>query len=234
MESLRNSLIIKHLPLAKKLAYRRWRRLPTQFDREEIEADAIFGLVDAADRFDASLSTPFEAFASKRIQGAMIDSLRKQDVLSRRERVNVSKVDKALCALTHELGRVPTDAELSARAEVPEKNLNRHRVSSIAHVQQHVSEPVSQSQSPEGTLFEKQRQVGVMDALAKLPARTQLIVRKYFIEEHSMSSIASMVGVTETRISQIIRKALSTLVPMLSYMTDLDEGLTKTLRLRSR
>jgi len=116
----REALIRAHTGLARNLALRLAGRVPPSVDLDDLIGAGVLGLIDAVDRFDASRSIPFEAYARTRIQGAILDALRAEDHLSRRDRRRSREADRAEDTLRMKLGReLSTDESHLARRGVP-------------------------------------------------------------------------------------------------------------------
>src|SRR5438105_5225621 len=115
----RDALIRAHTGLARNLALRLAGRVPPSGDLDDLIGAGVLGLIDAVDRFDSSRAIPFEAYARTRIQGAILDALRAEDHLSRRERRNTREADRAEDKLRMKLGReLSADESHRARAGV--------------------------------------------------------------------------------------------------------------------
>src|SRR5207302_7764909 len=121
----RDALIRAHIALARNLALRLASRVPPSVDLDDLIGAGMLGLIDAVDRFDASRAIPFEAYARTRIQGAILDALRAEDHLSRRDRRRGREADKAEEKLRAKLRREPTEAEL--------RNVRRGAPQTLSH-----------------------------------------------------------------------------------------------------
>src|SRR5438132_6946889 len=108
----RDALIRAHIGLARSLALRMAGRVPASVDLDDLVSAGLLGLLDAADRFEEDRAIPFEAYARTRIQGAILDALRAEDHLSRRDRRRGREADKAEEKLRAKLRREPTEDEL--------------------------------------------------------------------------------------------------------------------------
>src|SRR6266542_6399022 len=107
----RDRLIAEHVDLARRIAGRVARRVPEWIQPDDLVSAALIGLTEAAERFDATLGQPFIAFAERRIRGAVLDELRRGDVMPRRKRQAARQVGETLQKLEHKLGRAPEDHE---------------------------------------------------------------------------------------------------------------------------
>jgi RNA polymerase sigma factor for flagellar operon FliA len=200
---LRRERILAHTALAKGIALRLAGRVPKSVEVDDLVAAGMLGLIDAADRFDESRGIPFEAYSRRRIQGAILDALRAEDHLTRRERRNGREADRSEERMRLKLKRELTVEEThQARRGVPR---------TLPHSQAFV--PVEDVD--DGTLdtsldafarLSTAEDVGrLRDAIAGLPQRERQILALYYEEELTYREIGSILGVTESRICQILR-----------------------------
>src|SRR5436853_1691526 len=110
----RNVLIAQHIDVAHRISAKMARRCPQWVSRDDLAAAALLGLTEAAERYDASRQEPFLGFAEKRIRGAVLDELRRGDLMPRRVRARARKVGAAIAQLEQQLKRTPTDEEVAA------------------------------------------------------------------------------------------------------------------------
>src|SRR3954471_9242027 len=121
----RDRLVMAHLPLVKILAQRLSQRLPSQVEFNELVSVGVLGLIEAANRFEASLGVPFEAFARRRVHGAMLDSLRGLDWAPRSLRRLRRDVDSTIARLRAELGHEPHETEIAEAMRLSPKELEK-------------------------------------------------------------------------------------------------------------
>jgi RNA polymerase sigma factor for flagellar operon FliA len=200
----RDGVIRAHIGLARNMALRLAGRVPASVDLDDLIGAGVLGLIDAVDRFDPSRAIPFEAYARTRIQGAILDAMRAEDHLTRRERRKNREADRAEDKLRMKLGR-----ELSA----DESHRARHGVPrALAHAQTFV--PVEdaddgalaqEEESAFARIAAAQEHARVRDLVKKLPQRDQTILSLYYEQELTYREIGRVMGVTESRICQILR-----------------------------
>ncbi|MGH9370928.1 MAG: sigma-70 family RNA polymerase sigma factor, partial [Vicinamibacterales bacterium] len=110
---VRDKLVMEHVGLVKTMAHRLVQRLPSQVEMNDLVSVGVLGLIDAAARYQSSLGVPFDAFARRRVHGAMLDSLREMDWAPRSLRRLRRDVDGAVASLRQTLRREPDDAEIA-------------------------------------------------------------------------------------------------------------------------
>jgi len=199
----RDGFIRAHIGLARNLALRLAGRVPASVDLDDLIAAGVLGLIDAVDRFDPLRAIPFEAYARTRIQGAILDAMRAEDHLSRRERRKSREADRAEEKLRMKLGRELT---------VDESHRARHGVPrALAHAQTFVQVDdaddgtLAREESAFARIAAAQEHERVRALVAFLPERDRTILSLYYEEELTYREIGQVMGVTESRICQILR-----------------------------
>lgn len=217
----REQLIVHYSPLVKFVAGRVAAGLPAGTDTGELIGTGIFGLMDAVDRFDPSLGFKFETFAVPRIKGSMLDGLRALDWVPRSVRSRSRQIEAAMSRLSHELKRSPTDEELCAELQIDNDELQRWlgmiavaNVGPLDHVVAGPSEgeprqlPPSSDDGPDAVVEDRELRQVMRQEIRNLPDRERTVVALYYDEGMTLAEIGSVLGVTESRVSQIHSKAI--------------------------
>jgi RNA polymerase sigma factor for flagellar operon FliA len=206
----RNDLIIEYGHLVRKIAQSMRRKFPqvqSIIDYEDLVSIGILGLFEAHRRYDASRGADFELFARYRIQGAMIDEIRRFDQLSRRMRDKANKLNKAEVKLRNRLGREPTETEISKELGISLGELQnlRTQVQKFEHVSiDDVQWTLEASiPTPETFLQYKQRHALLLHALQQLNERQQIVLDLYYNRGFKLIDIAEVLELSEGRVSQI-------------------------------
>jgi RNA polymerase sigma factor for flagellar operon FliA len=210
----RNALILKYYPMVRRVAYRIVSRLPTCVDVDDLVNIGMLGLIEAIDRFDNQRDASFGAYVRIRVQGAILDELRKNDWVPRSVRDRSDKLAYTREALQARLQRAPTESEVAAELGVTEERLREIQddstVVSLVSTEEEVDDDVKLSETmpsgdadPEDETDSAWMRYHVREALFDLPARERMIVEMYYFRDMSCKEIGDTLGVTESRISQI-------------------------------
>lgn len=218
--------IEENLPLVRHIVFQVAVHFPRHVDRDELARAGALGLVEAAHRYDEARGVPFNRFAAQRIRGAILDAVRSADWAPRSVRTVARAIEQAGSRLTSDLGRAPSQEELAKAVHIsPEElvrlqtKINRSMVLALDH-------PVGDTEDEVVTLgdtlfldgpdvFEELERTElnayVRDAIRHLPERSRLVVVGYFLEGRTSLELAELLGVTESRISQVRSEALAML-----------------------
>ena len=222
-EDEREELIRSFLPLVKRVVHRLAGRLPAEVDIKEMLNSGIIGLVDALEKYDPKHETNFSTYAQFRIRGTILDSFRVQDWVPRSLRHKAHKLENAYQRLEQEFGRPAEDAEVAKELGIELEQLQRmlHDVSGtvmlsleelgFGHGEERfrADETLPASKpDPLFSLLEDERVEIVARALDRLPEKERLVITLYFYEELNLKEIGEIIGVTESRASQIRSRAL--------------------------
>ena len=186
----------------------------------------MIGLIEAMERFDPRRQIRFETFAMQRIRGAIIDELRSLDWVPRSVRSRAREIEEANGKLEHELGRAPSDQELSERLKMSEEELQEALLqisnSSILALEELWMTPDASGDKvslldtiedesapdPQAALDTSEVKDRLQEAIQDLPERETLVVALYYFENLTLREIGEVLGVTESRVSQLHTKAI--------------------------
>jgi RNA polymerase sigma factor for flagellar operon FliA len=223
------TLIRDNMPLVGHLVRELMARVPGHVSRDDLTSAGLAALVTAGRGFDAERGIPFARFAATRIRGALLDELRGLDWASRSVRSRARRADVAAQQLTAHLGRTPTAVELAASLGVPvdeiesvSEDVQRAVVLSLQGFSAGAAEDLvtERSAGPEDLLLQRERIGYLHDAIDALPDRLRRVVLGYFLQERSMADIATELGVSESRVSQLRAEALGLLKDGLNAQLD--------------
>ncbi len=216
----REALITTHLPKVKYLADRISVKLPHTVEREDLYGAGVLGLLDAVERFDASRGVAFTTFAEMRVRGAILDSLRSLDWASRTARRRAKEVQTAFVAVEQVHGRAATEDEVAAHLKISvaelQQNLTEMSGLKITEIDCRDEETglsildslVDVAASPLDEYENQDREARLAKAIDKLPVRERQVVSLYYLEELTMKEIGAVLGVTESRVSQLRTQAV--------------------------
>jgi RNA polymerase sigma factor FliA len=223
--ALRDRLILTYAPLVKFVAGRLGSGLPAHVDEGDLVSYGLLGLIGAIERYDPDREIKFETYAISRIKGAIIDELRALDWVPRSVRTRARDIERAIGELERKLHRAPTDEEISGKlgitTEELEGSLTEISRSSIAALDELWTATAGGDQvalidtiedtagpDPQGALAQTELKEALGDAIARLPEREKLVVTLYYYEELTLREIGEVLGVTESRVSQLHTKAI--------------------------
>jgi RNA polymerase sigma factor for flagellar operon FliA len=217
----RDRIVLEHLPLVKAIAIRIHETLPVHVEVDDLTHAGILGLFDAASKFDAEKQVSFPSYAKHRIKGAILDSLRQLDWASRDLRRRHRQVETATRELIGELGRNPTEAETADRLGIEVDRLrqmtlemrNVGLISADTRGTDHEDLPAPEFAGNEATqpdsMCSKEQMRSVLErAMTGLPPRYRQVVTLYYTNEMTMKEIGTILGINESRVSQIHKSAL--------------------------
>ncbi len=211
--ALRNRLVVQYSPLVKYVAGRMRSRLPHSVDQDDLVSDGVLGLMDAIERFDPSRGLSFQTFAVPRIRGAIIDGLRSMDFVPRSVRDKVRIVQQATTKLEERLGRLPDDEEIAREVGVPVQQVrDLAKQASSNHANLDDFELADELASAADDSVERgDVSASLRRVIAELNERDQVVIALYYFEGLTLAEIGKVLGVTESRISQVHSRATSTL-----------------------
>lgn len=211
----REQLILRYAPLVKYVAGRVRSGLPREVDQADLLSEGVIGLMDAIDKFDLERGLQFQTYAVTRIRGAIIDGLRASDWTPRAVRESIRDVNQAQASLEHRLGRVPRDDEVAAELGVAVQKLRKiYREASHSTVVHLEADGVGADSLPDISVdpFEgSDLPEGFMQAVHELAERDRIVIALYYWDRLTLAEIGQVLGVTESRVSQLHTRATTML-----------------------
>lgn len=225
-ERLREQLILHYSPLVKYVAGRVSVGLPANVEQADFVSSGVFGLIDAIEKFDLDREIKFETYAITRIRGAMIDELRALDWIPRSVRQKARNVERAYATLEARLRRTPSEGEVAAEMGIAVDDLhsvfsqlslaNVVALEELLHVGGDGGDRLSLMDTLEDTAADNPVEVAedrelrrfLARAINTLPEREKTVVTLYYYEGLTLAEIGNVLGVTESRVSQIHTKSV--------------------------
>jgi len=232
-ERARERLVVAYSPLVKYVAGRMSSGLPAHVEEADLISYGLVGLISAISRFDLSREIKFETYAIPRIRGAIIDELRSLDWVPRSVRARAREIERANTKLEARLQRAPTDEEMADELEIGVDDFQDALLisnSTIVALDELWSasdssgdsvsllDTIADSDAPDPQAIVDQGELRdrIADAIAALPEREKLVIALYYYENLTLREIGEVLGVTESRVSQLHTKAVLRLRSKLS------------------
>jgi RNA polymerase sigma factor for flagellar operon FliA len=223
---LRERLILHYSPLVKYVAGRVGVGLPSNVEQADFVSYGIFGLIDAIEKFDPDRSIKFETYAMRRIRGAIIDELRALDWIPRSVRQKARAVEQAYATLGTKLSRTPSEGEVAEEMGISLEDLhaifsqvslvNVVALEDLLQVSAESGDRLSlvdtledtRAEDPQAAAESREMKHLLARAIGGLPEREKMVVTLYYFEGLTLAEIGQVLGVTESRVSQIHTKAV--------------------------
>ncbi len=218
--------IEEHLPLVRHIVFQVAVHFPRHVDREELARAGALGLVEAAHRYDDGRGVPFNRFAAQRIRGAILDAVRAADWAPRSVRNLARRLESIEQRLASNLGRMPSPEETAEALGVSQEELRRLQDKMFRSVVLALEYDVNDGEEdltlvevltddstlePSEELENRELHSYLRDAVHLLPERHRIVVVGYFLDGRKSQELATFLGVTESRISQLRSEALEML-----------------------
>jgi RNA polymerase sigma factor for flagellar operon FliA len=219
----KDHLVQRFAPLVKRIAYHLMARLPASVQLDDLVQNGMIGLLDAIDRFEAGMGAQFETYASQRVRGAMLDGLRENDWLPRGLRRELRQVEQAIARLEQEFGRPPSENELAASLGVSlaeyQKTLLDARGYQVLSFEDMAEENedfldhhlASDDDNPLKILEDDSLRKQLIQGIEQLPERERMMMALYYEQDLNLREIGAIMGVTESRVSQLHAQAVARL-----------------------
>lgn len=205
-----DELVVAYLPALRALAFRLKERLPSSIDVNDLISIGVEEMIKLASRYEKEQNNSFWGFVKKRVYGAMLDYLRSLDVMSRNNRKIIKDIDTLIDEYYQKYEEEPDDKYLAQRLNLEVEKVKEvrqaHAVSYVLPLDEQVN-----CYTEYNTLEKIEKQAlldKVSEVLETLKEREQLIIQLYYYEELNLKEISEMLGISESRISQIHKKLL--------------------------
>ncbi|KFC69440.1 MULTISPECIES: RNA polymerase sigma factor FliA [unclassified Massilia] len=223
----KNHLLTEHMPLVKRLAHHMKAKLPPSVEVDDLVQAGMMGLLDAINRYEDNHGAQFETYAVLRIRGAMLDELRNSDWMPRSTRQNMRKVEAAMEALQQRLGRPASESEIAKSLKMSLADYQEMLGDGGGHQLLYYEDFHDQGEDggsdsfldryavddsdPLRSLLDTGFRQAVIDAIDALPPREKMLMGLYYEEELNLKEIGAVMGVSESRVSQLHTQAVSRL-----------------------
>lgn len=215
-------LVAEHIPLVKRIAYHLIHRLPANVQVDDLVQSGIVGLIEAARHYQADQGASFETYAGIRVRGAMLDEMRRSDWAPRSLYRKARELSSAVRTVENREGRAARDAEVAAELGLALGEYHQWVRDAASHQVFSFDEsfgegeaggrdaggPPSAGQNPYEALADDDFRAALARTIAGLPDREALVLSLYYDDELNLREIGEVLGVTESRVSQIHSQAL--------------------------
>ncbi len=228
---VREKLLLNYLPLVKYVAGKMMATLPSSVDYDDLVSAGVVGLIGALERFDPNMGVKFETFVLPRIRGAILDELRKLDWAPRSLRSKARKFDRTMQEMEKELGRAVSEHEVMERLDMSQKeyvalvrDVNNAILVSLdgpgmedndQHTSMYDLVENTLSENPYSSIEKEEIKKLLVRTIERLPEQEKIVMALYYYEELTLREIGQVLGITESRVSQIHSKAVATLRDLL-------------------
>ncbi|MFS2004280.1 RNA polymerase sigma factor FliA [Duganella sp. CT11-25] len=221
----KDSLLTAHMPLVKRLAHHMKAKLPPSVEVDDLVQAGMIGLLDAINRYEDTHGAQFETYAVLRIRGAMLDELRNSDWLPRSMRQNMRKIETAMATLQQRLGHPPTESEVAKMLKLSLADYQEMLADGGGHQLVYYEDfhdddgndsfldryASDEDADPLRSLLDGDFRQAVIDAIDMLPEREKMLMGLYYEEELNLKEIGAVMGVSESRVSQLHTQAVARL-----------------------
>jgi len=219
-------LVKTHTPLVKRIAHHLLGRLPNTVSADDMIQAGMLGLLDAARRYDASQGASFETYATLRIRGAMIDELRRNDWAPKSVHRKARSLSAAVQAIENRTGRDARDEEIIAEMGISPSEYHKilrdscnskiFNFDDLGTEQDPLNSIAGNDANPLDEVENDRFRDRLVEAIASLPERERMVLSMYYDKELNLREIGQILGVSESRISQILSRSYARLRARLS------------------
>ncbi len=212
------SAVLQHIGLVHKTALHLKARLPDHVELEELIQIGMLGLLEAAKSFDPTQGADLGTFASKRIRGAILDEVRRRSPLSRTDSSHVKAEEQAIERIFSKTGKPPSASEIAEELDTSVEEYQRqrgraqnYRTTSIDELEETGQASMVVDTNPEYEVESDEAKDWLTVEIGNLPEREQLVLSLYYNDEMNLKEIGAIIGVSESRVSQILSKVVEKL-----------------------
>ncbi len=220
----RQSAIERYGPMVRRMASQLIGRLPANVELDDLVQAGMIGLFDAMTRYESDRGAQFETFATQRVRGAMLDELRGSDWLPRSVRRNQRTIEVAIHRAEQRLGHAPVETDIAEELGMPladyQRLLDNARGAQLVHLEDYDDDGeenfldrnvAAADGDPQSILGDSRFRHALVAAIENLPERERLVMGMYYEQEMNLKEIGAVLGVTESRISQLHSQAVARL-----------------------
>jgi RNA polymerase sigma factor for flagellar operon FliA len=221
----RKAAIDQYGPMVRRVAAQLIAKLPANVELDDLVQAGMIGLFDALSRYQADQGAQFETFAMQRVRGAMLDELRGSDWLPRSVRRNQRAIETAIRRVEQRVGRAPSESEVAAEMGLPLESyhhvLAEARGSQLVYLDEMGDEGaeegflerhrIAEAAEPAHMLRDDRFRAALIQAIEDLPEREKAVMGMYYEQEMNLKEIGAVLGVTESRVSQLHSQAVARL-----------------------
>ncbi len=222
VELSREEIVHKYLHLVKYVAGRLSAALPPNVELNDLVNDGVLGLLDAIEKYDDSRGVKFETYAITRINGAILDALRALDWVPRAVRQHARELDRAQHDLESRLGRMPTEEEVAAHMGLTSQEYarleQRVRGTTVLSLEERLpgdkgndialADTLSDAADVTEEIAQREVYAELEEAVKSLAPQESSVIRLYYFEGKTLKDIKGVLGVSESRVSQIHAQAV--------------------------
>ncbi|KPU28192.1 RNA polymerase sigma factor WhiG [Caloranaerobacter sp. TR13] len=223
----KQKLIEEYVYLVKIVAGRLYNYYNGNIEFDDLLSYGVFGLIDAIEKFDINRGLKFETYAQIRIRGAIIDNLRKLDWIPRSLRKKAKALEEVVRELENNLGRTVTYKDVAKKLNIDQKEVEElfkeisiYNIVSLEDIFASGNDIVFRDSydTPEGQFEKKEIKSIIRETIDKLPEKEKLVISLYYYDELTYKEISEILGVSQSRISQLHSKALTSIKSKLKHI----------------
>jgi RNA polymerase sigma factor for flagellar operon FliA len=211
LKTYRDELAVNYMPAVKAMAARLKERLPSSVEFNDLVSIGLEELVKLSRRYDPKQNDNFWGYAQKRIYGSMLDFLRSLDTVSRSDRKTIKDIERIVESYQAEHDVEPDDEYIAEQLDIEVDKVRRAKNASEIYNVMPIEDQMNFFENVSKKIEEEELIETIKKVLTKMSEKEQLIIQLYYFEELSLKEISEILGVTESRISQIHKNVIKKL-----------------------